>query len=73
MQVLLNNKIFANLRDAKNRGKFLSGLMLALWSHPTAEELSLKLRKHSSALVLSCKIACQMEMTDAKNSRQLFL
>jgi len=72
MQVLLDNKISANLRDAENKGEFLSGSMLALCNHPTAEELSPKLKKHSSAIILSCKIACHMVITDARNSRQLF-
>jgi hypothetical protein len=73
MQVfLLDNKISVNLRDAENKAEFLSGSMLALCNHPTAKELSPKLKKHSSAMILSCKIACHIVITDARNLRQLF-
>jgi len=73
MHVLLVTKILANLRGARNKGKFLSGSMLALCNQPTADVLSPKLKKHSSGFILSYKIACQIEMIDAKNSKQLFL
>jgi hypothetical protein len=73
MQELLDNIICANFLEARNRGKFLEGSTLALCNQPTEEELSPRLRKHSSGVVLPCNIACQIVIIDAKNSKQLFL
>jgi hypothetical protein len=73
VQTLLEIMMSANLREAKNKGKFLEESTLALCNHPTEEELSPKLRKQSSFSMLPWIIACQIVTIDATNSRQLFL
>jgi hypothetical protein len=65
--------MLANFRATKNKGKFFDESVLALYNHPTADELSQKLRKHSLADERSNLIACQTAMIAAINSRQLFL
>jgi hypothetical protein len=72
MQTEFVSRIFANLREARNNGKFLVGSTLALCNQPTEEVLSPKLKKHSSLPDLSYKMACQIVIIDAMNSKQLF-
>lgn len=64
--------IWANFLEARNRGKFFEGSTLALWSQPTEDELSPRLKKHSCGDVRPSKIACQIVIIEAKNSKQLF-
>jgi hypothetical protein len=48
-----------------NKGKFFNECTFALCNHPTDDELSPKLEKHSSGLDMPYKIDCQTVMTKA--------
>jgi hypothetical protein len=72
MHLLLESMILVNLREAKNKGKFLSGSTPTLCNQPTADKLLPGLKKHSLGLVLSYRIACQIEMINARNFKKMF-
>jgi hypothetical protein len=72
-QQLLVSMICANFRDAMNSGKFLDGSTLALCNQLTNDELSPRLRKHSSNRAVCESNVCQIVIMEARNSKLLFL